>query len=157
VVTIRSMARPFSRVRPRQDVINNPAGGRRGGRGRVGRHDSRGGRERGFGRVSSSVQGDTPVDQIGVQDGQAGQGRQAGVRGRQQVRDGRAVEQEAVLRRTEGGDDLEVQPGLGEGIVVHLEDGEQGFEAGLRVNVRAGSVFRGFTAECCGGSGKRGR
>jgi hypothetical protein len=63
------MARPFSRVRLQRDVINNPAGGRRGGRGRVSRRNSRGGRERGFGWVGSSVQGDTQVDQIGVQDG----------------------------------------------------------------------------------------
>jgi len=72
VITIRSMARPFSRVRPRRDVVNNPAGGRRGGRGRVGRRDGRG----------SSIQGDTPIDQTSVQDGQAGRGGQASVRGR---------------------------------------------------------------------------
>jgi hypothetical protein len=47
------------------------------------------------------------------------------------VRDGQAVEREAVLRQAEGSDDTEVQPGLGKGITVHLEDGEQGFEAGL--------------------------
>ena len=157
MVTIRSMARPFGRVRPRRDVVNDPAGGRRSGRGRVGRRDGGGGRERGFGRVGSSIQGDTPVDQTGVQDGQAGRGRQAGVRGRQQARDGRAVEREAVLRRAEGGDDPEVQPGLGEGIAVHLEDGWEGFEAGLRVDTRAGGAFKGFTAECHGGSGRRGR
>ena len=157
VVTIRSMARPFGRVRPRRDVVNDPAGGRRSGRGRVGRRDGGGGRERGFGRVGSSIQGDTPVDQTGVQDGQAGRGRQAGVRGRQQARDGRAVEREAVLRRAEGGDDPEVQPGLGEGVAVHLEDGGQGFEAGLRVDTGAGGAVRGFAAERRGAPGRGGR
>ena len=55
MVTVRRIARLFSRVRPRRDIINNPAGGRRGGRRRVSRRNGRGGRERGFGRVGSSI------------------------------------------------------------------------------------------------------
>jgi hypothetical protein len=73
------------------------------------------------------------------------------------VRDRQAVEREAVLCRTEGSDDLEVQPSLGEGIAVHLEDRGEGFEAGLRVNTRAGSVFRRFTVERHSRSGRRGQ
>jgi hypothetical protein len=41
--------------------------------------------------------------------------------------------------------------------MVHLEDGEQGFEAGLRVDTRAGSAVRGFIVEYQGRSGRRGR
>jgi hypothetical protein len=62
MVAVRCIVRPFSRVRPQRDVINNPASSRQGSRGRVSGRGSRRGRGGGFGRVSSSVQGDTPVD-----------------------------------------------------------------------------------------------
>lgn len=63
MVAVCSMARPFGKVRPRRDVVNNPAGGRRGSRRGISGRDGREEEEK-PGLVRSGIQGDTLVDQV---------------------------------------------------------------------------------------------
>jgi hypothetical protein len=72
VIAVCSVARPFGKVWPQRDVIDDPAGHRRASRRRVGGRNGGNRREGGFGQVGSGVQGDTPADQTGAQDSRTG-------------------------------------------------------------------------------------